>query len=305
MQLIMHNIDALRGLDLNLLLALDALLETRSVSRAARRLGLSQPAASHALSRLREALGDALLVRDGAGMAPTPRALALQGPLRSALMDLGRLLTEAGDFDPARSRRRFTLACPDLLAPLVPELLRALAEAPGVDLELGPVGAEADLGLGSMLAADPRLRGRALGRTRWSVALREGHPALERPWSLEGWLAWPHVVVRSPTPGPGLVEQALTEAGHRRRVGLYAPSFLMAVAVIARTDLLFTAPDAVLRRLDLPLVLRPPPLRLPDIPVAATWPERLDGDPGHRWFRERVCAVVSAALAPTKGEAAS
>lgn len=297
----MHPADTLRALDLNLLLALDALLEARGVSQAARRLGLSQPATSHALARLREALGDPLLVRDGAGMAPTPRALALQGPLRAALVDLGRLLAEAGGFDPAVSRRRFTLACPDILAPLVPELLAALAEAPGVDLELGPEGAEADLTLGSLLVADPRLRGRVLGRARWAVAMRPGHPALERPWSVEAWLAWPHVVVRTPAPGPGLVEQSLTEAGHSRRVGLYAPSFLLAAAVVARTDLLFTAPEAVLRRLEPPLAVRPPPLSLPDVPVAATWPERLDGDPGHRWFRERVVGVVGAALAPTKG----
>ncbi|MEZ4251049.1 MAG: LysR family transcriptional regulator [Polyangiales bacterium] len=125
----------LASLDLNLLVALDALLQEGSVTRAARRLGLSQPATSHALARLRELFGDPLLVRVGRGLAPTPRAEALRAPLERVLADVRRLLRERPAFDPATSRRRFVLLCPDLLAPLLPELLTVLEhDAPGVDL---------------------------------------------------------------------------------------------------------------------------------------------------------------------------
>jgi len=293
----MHDTNrVLTALDLNLLRALDALLTTRSVSLAARELGLSQPATSHALARLRDALGDPLLVRVGSAMVPTPRAEALAPALRRTLMDLGRLLADAGAFEPERSRRRFVLSCPDMLAPLIPELLEVLAEAPGVDLELTMVDADADVVLGALPSAGQGLMARSLGRVTQSVVMRPGHPALSAPWTVQSWLSWPHVVIRTPTPGPGMIDQLLVKAGLERRIGLYATSFLLAIQVVASSNLLFTGPEEVLRRLPQPLARRPPPLPMPAVPVAATWPERLDADPGHRWFRERVARVAAAAL---------
>lgn len=304
MQRTMHDTNKiLATLDLNLLRALDALLTTRSVSRAAGELGLSQPATSHALARLREALGDPLLVRVGSAMVATPRAEALAPALRRTLMDLGRLLADTGAFEPASSRRRFVLSCPDMLAPLLPELLDALSEAPGVDLELTTVDADADVVLGPLPSEGQGLKARSLGRVTQSVAMRPEHPALSTPWTVQSWLCWPHVVVRTPNPGPGMIDQLLAGAGLQRRIGLYATSFLLAVQVVASSNLLFTGPEEVLRRLPLPLLRLPPPLPIPAVPVAAIWPERLDADPGHRWFRERVVRVAVGALEPPESAA--
>lgn len=288
----------LDAIDLNLLRTLDVLLQRHSVTEAAEELGRSQPAVSHALARLREALDDPLLVRQGRHMEPTPRAEALAPDLHRLLEDLQGLLRRDAGFDPATAERTFVLACPDMLAPVLPEVLAALGGAPAVDLELTvaagrPPVDEADVVLGVLPERAPGVIARSLGSIHQRVALRPGHPALDEPWTPETWVAWPHVLVRTGTPGPSLVEHALAEAGLRRRVGLAVPTFLLAPHVVARSDLLFTSVGELLERLPLDLVLREPPLPLPPVRVAAMWSERFAADPGHRWFRERVVAVAA------------
>lgn len=297
----------LATLDLNLLVALDALLRERSVTRAARRCGVGQSAMSHSLGRLRALIGDALLVRDGRQMVPTPRGAALQGPLAALLGDVRRLLSHGEDFDPATSTRRFRLVCPDLVAAALPALLEVIGrEAPGVDLAVrAPGGAMADalrtggdeLGLGPPPRDGAGLMQRVAGAVGWTVLMRAGHPAAA-DWGLETWLRWPHVVVGTGDGAPGFVDDALAATGKRRRIGLVAPGFLVAPLVVARTDALFTAPAPFVAALAdaLGLVQRPPPVALPRVPVVIAWPERLHGDPGHRWLRERVAAVVAAVI---------
>ncbi|MCB9779292.1 MAG: LysR family transcriptional regulator [Alphaproteobacteria bacterium] len=299
----------LSSLDLNLLLVLDALLRERSVTRAGRRLGLAQSSTSHALARLRDALGDPLLVRSGRGMRLTPRAEALHGPLARLLGELSTLLSDGGAFSPETSGRRFVLSAPDLLAPLLPDLLRHLAaRAPAVQLEVrGPLGPGlvegldqgVDLALATVAAGHDSLRMRGLSRLPWAVALRAGHPALEREWTVQTWTGWPHVEIRAGGAGPNLVAAALAAAGHERRVGLVLPTFLSAPLVVAGTDLMLNAPAPLLAPLvdRLGLVLRAPPLPLPDVPVAALWHPRLQADPGHQWFRAQVVAALEPQLA--------
>lgn len=298
----MHDVN-LSQLDLNLLLALDALLTERNVTRAAARLGRTQPATSHALARLREALGDPILVREGRGMTPTPRALAMQEPLARALAELGRILSEEGAFDAARSERRFGLVCPDLLAAFLPELLGDMTRAaPRVSLEVrAPFGDTAAALEGADLALAPAtldvagLVRRGLGRVSWAVLARRDHPGVRARLTAKRWCAYPHVQIRArPGETPSFVDVALQQAGLERRIGLHVPSFLVAPEVVSRTDLFFTAPAELVRPLAerLGLAMHRPPIAIPDIPVAAYWPERLHADAGHRWFRDRVAAHV-------------
>ena len=309
------------SLDLNLLHALDVLLAERNVTRAASRLGLTQSSTSHALARLREAIGDPLLVRSGRALVATPRAEALAEPLSRALAELHRVVRHEGGFDPATSARTFTLACPDLVVSVLPELMNGLAaEAPhvrldvrdraGVDvpsaLESGAIDAALvpapDVGEGGGLAQ------RILGRVSFAVLARRGHPALTKRakarWGLDAWLAYPHVVVRTGTSGPGFIGAALERAGKRRIVGMTAPTFLVAPFVVASSDFFFAAPRelsvGLAKRLG--LVMLDLPLPVPKIPVAAVWHERMHADPGHAWFRERLAIAARAVLHADAGK---
>jgi DNA-binding transcriptional LysR family regulator len=304
----MNSVDVGR-LDLNLLAALGALLDEGSVTGAAARLGVGQPAASHALGRLRELFGDPLLVRAGRRMAPTPRAEALREPLARLLDDAARLVRGAAPFDPARTARTFVLLCPDLLAPALPRVVARLSRrAPGARLEVTDRRAEGAAGLGPGRAdlalvpapdEGPGLVRRGLGAVHFAVLARRGHPALGRAFDAGAWAAHPHVMVRTGHRGRGFVADALARAGLERRVGLLVPTFLAALVATAETDFFFTAP----RELVAPLLPRfglralEPPLAIPPVPVAAVWHERHRADGGHRFFRALVRAEIEAALA--------
>lgn len=295
--------DPLHDFDLNLLRTLDALLTERSVTRAAEALGRSQPAVSHALQRLRDALGDPLLVREGRTMVPTPRALAIAPVLKATLGDLTRLLERGTDFDPATAQTTFTLGCPDALGPLLPDILVAMSDAPGVRLELvSSAGAltevAADLVLEVLPTEAPGIVARRLGAIHQVVAMRAGHPALDRPWTIQEYVSWPHVLVHNGRAAPSVVDEVLAAAGVERTIGLAVPTWLLAPHVVRATNLFLTSAAELLGPVaeTMGLVLRDPPLEMPEIPVAAMWPERLAADPAHRWFRDRVAGVARAAL---------
>jgi len=287
------------SLDLELLRVLHHLLEESSVTRAGRRLGLTQSTVSHALGRLREAFSDPLLVRAGRGLVLTPRAEALRPALARVLADIHRLVHHETQFDPARSSRSFALLCPDLLAAFLPPLLRRLlAEAPLVRLETRPpigLDVEAALALGSVDVAlsaardtGSGLRQRVLGRVRFCVLARRGHPAVKGGvLDRAGWLAHPHVVVGTGGGGGGFVEAAVVTAGVRRRVGFVAPSFLAAPYALVGTDYLLAAPRELVAGIarQLRLDVHEPPIAIPRVRVAMSWHERNDVDPAQRWLR--------------------
>lgn len=295
----------LAGVDLNLLVALDALLEEQNVTRAARRLGLSQSAASHALARLRALVGDPLLVRSGATLVPTPRAVALAPSIRAILGSIRTTL--AGDaFDPMTSARAFAVATSDYFElVLVPGLVRDLARAaPGIDLLVRPVPEDVlgllgagrlDLVLGVSLAPGVQsIRRRRLFDDTFSCVVRSGHPVLRRGLDLERFAAMGHVLIAPRGSRGGVVDDALARRKKVRRVAAMVPSFLAAPAIIAESDLVLTMPARLAARLApaFDLKILEPPLVLPRFTVSAYWHERVQHDPAHAWLRARVVEIA-------------
>lgn len=305
----METMDRIDGIDLALMGALDALLTERHVTRAAQRLGITQSSMSHHLGRLREALGDPLLVRVGRAMVLTPRAEAMAAPLRGALAELRRVVAEAGAFDARTATRSFTVACPDLLAPVIPELLAAVtAEAPGVRLRVVTAAGElpallagggCDLALGASPDEAPGVVRRSLGAVGWCVLARKGHPVTRGRFTAAAWGRYPHVVVGTGSAAPNRVGAAIERAGVTRTVGVTVPTFLAAPWVVARSEMLFTAPRALVTEVAeaLGLAVLTTPVELPTIGVAALWHERMQADAGHRWFRERLVGALEKRLA--------
>jgi DNA-binding transcriptional LysR family regulator len=287
--------------DLNLLVVLDVLLQERSVTRAAERLGRTQSAISHALNRLRDALGDELLVRDGRRMRPTARAEALADVLPRVLDLLAQSLAESEPFDAASTTRVFRLAAPDFVGGVLPDLLSAVrAEAPGARVELVAVtrGARRDIAEGRYdgLVAPPHLAGEglttsALGASPWRVYGRADHPAFAR-WDAESWAAWPHLQVRTTGPDEGPVASAAARAGVVRSVGAVVPTFALAPGILARTDLLLTVPEIAMVGADTGLASQAVPFELPPMPMALHRSAIVGDEPGAAWFLERVEGVL-------------
>jgi DNA-binding transcriptional LysR family regulator len=313
--------EQLARIDLNLLVAFDVLAQERNVTRAAERIGVTQSALSHSLRRLRELLGDPLLVRAREGMVLTSRAEALVVPLRAALLTVGRALDSPGAFEPRTARRTFTLASPDLFDVLVvpPLLARVRGEAPGVEmtvvsshdaqlaqrLETGDVDFAIlpHIHASRVMPPAPPPQGLAqttLFRDGFSCLLRADHAALgkRRTLSLDAYCALPHVLVAPRGAGPGPVDEVLEKLGRQRRVVLRVPNFYAALPIVARSDLVLTAPSSLGAIMDsgLKLALLAPPLQLPEHTVNVLWHERFANDPAHRWLRELLIAVARGVL---------
>jgi DNA-binding transcriptional LysR family regulator len=294
----------LAAVDLNLLVALDALLEAASVGRAARRVGLSQPAMSHALRRLRDLLGDPLLVRTGSRMELTPRGHALRLPLRDALDRVRGLFTAEG-FDPATSTRRFGLMMPDLVVDLVmPPLLDRIGRtAPGVRLDVIPwrgqvvitdeVARSIDVAFSFTAASFPGFHRQRLYGDRDAIAVRRGHPAAGRLRRLATFLAARHVAVVGPGEREDFIDTFLHARGIERRIVLSVPSYLQALRVAAQSDLVAFVPSrliAALRR-PLSLVSVTPPVDPGLDEQFMFYPARAQEDPGSLWLRDRVVEI--------------
>jgi DNA-binding transcriptional LysR family regulator len=299
------------GFDLNLLLALEALVAERSVTRAARRVGVSQPAMSNSLARLRVALGDPLLVRARIGMTPTSRALELQRDVAAALALVRRALGERAAFDPASASRVFTVAASDyvsfvLLAPLAQRLAQV---APGVALRIVPLAPDLspsdlesgalDLTLGFFRKVPPGLRRARLFRDGFVGVVREGHPILKTPRSATAVAALRHLRVAPQGEQRGLLDVAFERQGLRRHVALTVPHFLLALEV-ARTDLFVVLPErlavALSRHAALRILTVPAPL--PTITIEGFWHARVHEDPAHAWLRGLVAEVAAGSVEP-------
>lgn len=286
------------------LVALNALLEERSVTRAAHRLGITQSSMSHRLARLRHELGDPLFVRVGGTLTPTPRALAIAEPLADALRALDAALAAPPTFDPARTSFKASIVMPDLLATFATDLVAHVsAQAPGAALRFVGVsgdlttvlgGQELSLALVPARFAAEELQSRAVGELRFGVAGRKGHPALSRRLSVEGWLAERHVVVSVGFERSNIIEEELNRRGLERRVGLIVPSFLAGLLSLKRSDLLMNVPmplvDDVAKQLG--LLVREAPLPLPRVRFSLVWHPRFQHDPAHSWLRQQVLARV-------------
>ena len=293
-----------RDVDLNLLRVFDAVLRERGVTTAAVGLGLTQPAVSNALSRLRGVFGDPLFVRTASGMDATPFARELAEPVRQALALLDSALAHGPGFDPASATRAFRFYMSDLgqIEFLPPLLERVQKTAPGVRLEAvalevediaGALAAGAlDLAVGFLPSLGPPVRRRALFRDPYLCLMRADHPirALTRKKFLEASHAL--VTYRG---GHRIIEEALERAGFARRIALRVPHFTVVPMVLERTDLILTLPARVARVFERRGKLKslPPPIPIPQAEVAVHWHERFEADPGNRWLRELVVELFA------------
>jgi DNA-binding transcriptional LysR family regulator len=300
----MREVD-LSGVDLNLLVVLDALLQEKSVTRAARRLNMSQPAASRALSRLRALFFDALLVEGAGGYVLSARAEALRPGLHSTLSGVGEMLSVA-PFDPATATGHVRLAMLDLqAASLVPYLLtRLAADAPGLDLDILPPTATAidtlesdtaDAVIGVFDDAPAGIRRRRLFDDHFITLMRVGHPVAECGLTLERYLALSHIVVSVTGVGAAPVDIALASQGLERRVQVRVPSFLAAVEIAARSDLVMTLPTSLAQTAAgmARFVAVPPPIDLGRFTMSLLWHARQQDDPRHVWLRQAVVAAAA------------
>ena len=298
---IMHELD--EGPSLDLLRCFVVLHHERHLSRAAVRAGLSQPAMSRALARLREVFGDPLFVRTAHGMLPTSRADVLVPRVR-AVLEAARALVSPETFDPARLVRTFVVATAGFFdAELLPPLIETLArEAPGVSITTRPVGEDIGTALASgrvdlMVGIAPSIPTDAqrtrLYEERFVCAVRRDHPGVGETLGLDAYVALSHLLVApSGTPG-STVDTALAALGLARRVVVRLHAFPSAPAIVARSDLVLTAPVRVIAPLAEPFGLRlvPLPFALDPVPVFAAWHPRVQADPAHGWFRSRVVGV--------------
>lgn len=299
----------LAALDLNLLVALDALVTEAHVGRAAMRVGLSQPAMSHALRRLRDLLGDPLLVRVGTGMDLTPRAQALRGPLKQTLEQVRGLFVADG-FDPAGSTRRFALMIPDYIINFVlpPLVARIAAEAPGVRLDVTPwrgaplqasgaiapdIARQIDFAFNCRPGALPGFHRQRLFGDVDCLAVRRGHPVGAKLGRLPQFLAARHVAVIGRGQSEDLIDTWLQGHGIQRRIVLSVPSYLQALHVVAQSELVAFVPSRLIASLgrQLDLVALQPPLQPEGDEEYLFWPVRHQNDPGSLWLRRHILAV--------------
>jgi DNA-binding transcriptional LysR family regulator len=293
----------LASLDLNLLVALDALLLEASVSRAAMRIGLSQPATSHALARLRDVLRDPLLVRVGARMELTPRAQALRAPLAQAL-DQVRELFVSDDFDAARSERHFRMMMPDLAVELlVPPLMEKITtRAPNLRLDIVPwrgpaiMTAEFARTLDLVISIGNAFKGfhrQFLYEDADALAVRRGHPVGVKLKQRETFLNARHVAVIIRGQNADLIDDWLRAKGLERQIALVVPGYIEALHVVARTDLVAFVPRRLIAALAKPLSLATvePPLDPGIDEQFMFYPTRAQMDPGSIWLRNRMTEV--------------
>ncbi len=285
--------------DLALLAWLDALLQESSVTGAARRVGLSTPAMSHALARVRERLGDPILVRAGRGMLLTPRAEAMKAQVHAVVNEARRVLEPERAFTPGELERTFVIHASDyvltVLGAAADRVLRE--EAPRACLRFVPNSPDdsamlrdqgSDLAVGIYGDLPQEMRSRQLLTDRFVCVVRQGHPAAAKRFTLEQFVALPHIQVAPRGLPGGYLDDVLRERGKTRTVARAVPYFVTALQLAAETDYVLTISERIAQRyraafglalLEVPLKLRPYALSL-------VWHPRLDSDPGHRFLRE-------------------
>jgi DNA-binding transcriptional LysR family regulator len=298
-------------LDLNLLRALDALLDERNVTRAAQRLSLTQPAVSAMLTRLRESFGDPLFVRSQRGIVPTERALQLAAPLKQVLAEIEQMMQPPA-FEPAEAQMTLTIASTDyaLRAVVVPFLARLRQEAPGIRAVIVPVqherlqaqfeSGDVDMALITPETTPPDLHARRLFDERYVCVMRADHPAAARRLTLERFCSLDHALV-SYAGGSlsGVTDEALARVGRSRRVTVSVNSFLVLPEILLTSDLIAVVPSRLAQAVQ-GLAVVAPPLEIPGFTKTLAWHERTHRAPGHKWVREvlfETCAGLGEAEA--------
>ncbi len=297
----------LAHVNLNLLVALDALLQERNVRRAAERMSVTQSAMSRTLAQLRELFDDPILVRSGNSMLATPRASDLAAPLGHALRELGGLLEGPSGFEPLRATRRFTVAASDAVAVTVlPGLVEGVSrDAPNAGIDVVPVRrdgllesmerGDVDLFIGAGVRASSCLLREALFPSSFAVLARAGHPAIADELDIDIYCRLPHAMVTVTGRGGGVVDSALARLGRSRVIALRVPYFLAAPPILASTDFLLTLPSEPARYFagKFPLRVYDAPLPLPRGRVEMIWHQRYDRNPALVWLRQRVIETLA------------
>lgn len=292
----------LRNLDLNLLVVLDAIYSEGGITAAARRLHLTQPAVTHALNRLRDALGDPLFQREGRRMVPTPTARNLIRPLKRSLRGIELMLQEVDAFDPATTPRRFALGLRDVLeSTLLPRLMRQIsAVAPLVeidavqtsrrslahDLDSGNLDAAVDI----LLALPDTVRREHVVLDRLVVVARDNHPEVGPGMDLDTYLRQDHALATARRSGGGMEDVALARLGLRRSIRLRCQHYFAACRVVNQTNLILTMPEHYARAANAGLsnAILPLPIDMPPPDGYLYWHANVDNDPANRWFRAQI-----------------
>lgn len=298
------------GIDLNLLAAFDALMSERNVTRAATQVGVSQPAMSAALSRLRKQFGDPLFLRSADGLLPTPRARELAEPISQALRQIEATLVKKPEFVARDAALTINLGLSDYPAfVLLPALLEAIGEqAPGISIHVHAFSDRdhavdlLDAGaIDTAIGVPPtypegRILTRPILRDEFVTIVANKNPAARRAMSMKAFLALPHVLVSPEGQRHGLVDEALAQQGKQRTLGLTLPQMFAVPSVVARTGMAAT----VMKRVALnspagkKLALFPPPIALPEIVFHLIWHRRSNGDPAQQWLRGLIESIALA-----------
>ena len=298
----------LRSFDLNLLLALKALLEEKNVSRAAERLCLSQPAMSHVLSRLRNQLDDPILVKSASGMVPTARALALLEPTVAVLREIERIVESPPEFDPATSRRRFVISTSDYVAfavlPKLAELIIRIAPNIEVQIRQPIIGSphlaleedniDVAIGFDAIFGSTPHICSDTLMAESIVCLTRQCNPAVPGDEiTLAQFLECKHILITWREAGTGLIDDCLAKLGLHRNISFILPNFLTTPWILEKTDLLLCLPRRMADKfVELaPLKILPIPIDLPRYELRMLWHPRHEKDRAHMWLRERLLTI--------------
>jgi DNA-binding transcriptional LysR family regulator len=296
-------------IDLHLIRVLHTVLTERSVSKAALRLGMYQPAVSAALKRLRDLAGDPLLVRSGSGMVPTDAGLRMIEPSASILRAAEMLFTDARGFDPQTDASTFRVAASDYLDPLfLPQLMAQLkAEAPLCHIEIHPLSADSDyhahLAQGNVdvvvsnwLKPPQDLHQSKLFADEVVCLVANDHPAVRRGWTAESWLECEHIAPTPTHPGArGVIDEHLEGLGHRRNITARCPHFGLIPRMVASSLLVLTTGRQFCERFTdrLPVQVLECPIPFPQLVYYQLWHERTHASASAKWLRERIKAVAA------------
>lgn len=307
---------SIKGIDLNLLVYLDVLLRKRNVTRAAESLGISQPAMSNSLKRLRELFGDPLLVRTSGGMSPTERAEKLQPLVREIVASVEKAIEPVKKFDASRADRVFRISVSDYgESTLLPQLLRRMrSEAPNITLDiLTPSdvsyqdieGGNVDLVINRFDDLPQSFHQRTIWRDSFSCLINHNNP-LRKNFNLETYLEASHVWVSKTGMGIGVgvdpgagqrlgwVDDALAKLGKKRRIRVFTRHYQVAMHLAELRDLIITLPTkaANLIKAHPDVIILPPPFNIPEIELQMAWSPLLQHNPAHQWLRRLIADVA-------------
>ncbi len=302
----------LNKVDLNLFIVFDAIYTEANLTRAGQIVGITQPAVSNALARLRETFNDPLFVRTAQSMVPTPMAQNIIGPVRNALQLLRVSVQESRTFNPLQANKTFRISMTDLTeAVVLPPLFQRLRRlAPNVKIESmlakrrettkELAAGRLDFAMDAPLNTDPQVRHVKLLEDRYVCAMRRGHPLAKDKLSVEEYLSLSHIHISSRRSGLGMVALALGKMGQQRKIALRSQHYMMATQVIQQTDMAVTVPERFARRHDLYQV--PLPVDIPPLETHIYWHESTDQDPANRWMREQMIEIAQQVTAAQQAD---